>query len=162
MRSRRLAASALISLLLTAPWHVSAAQGSMNGWPRSEQESAARIPLNVTVLDRVERAIRALDALARREPAYCRWVGNAAESSSIAAEAAGIGQHAGVRTALAAGSLTPREFVELSFALLMAGITHESRQNNIAAPSPTAPAANVTFFVANQARIERVLALDPC
>jgi hypothetical protein len=151
-----------VLLLLAAPWQEGSAQAAVNGWPRAEQESAARVPLSVAGLDRVERTLRALSALAAREPAYCRWAENAAESSSIGAEAAAIGQHAGVKSALAAGPLTPREFVELSFALLMAGITHESRQNNIAAPAPTAPAANVKFFVAHQARIERVLALDPC
>lgn len=162
MRSRRQTATILLSFYVVAPWQVSSAQASVNSWPRAEQESAARIALNVNGLDRFERAVRALATLAQREPAYCGWVAGAAESTSIAAEASAIARQASVTSALAVGSLTPREFVELTFALLITGITHESRQNHIAPPTPSAPAANVAFFIAHQARIERVMGLDPC
>ena len=150
------------TVVLLGAWSTGRAQSAVNSWPLAEQTAAANTPLTQERLARVERVVRALAALARREPSYCNWVGNSVQSTSLVAEASVMAAHQGVRTALAAGHLTAREFVEVSFSLLMAGMTYEAHRSGIPAPAPKPSPANVAFYASNHARIDRVFALDPC
>lgn len=136
------------------------AQANVNGWPPAEQQAAVRTPLSLDRLTRVERAIQALVALSKREPRYCEWVGG--EASSIGAEVAALATHKEIGSAIEKGPLTPREFIEVTFALVMAGMAVEAKRSGLAAPPPAPPAANLAFYAANQERVDRVLALDPC
>lgn len=138
----------------------SLAQAGVNAWPPAEQQAAVRTPLSLDRLTRVERAIQALVALSKREPRYCGWVGG--EESSIAAEVTALAAHKEIGSAIEKGPLTPREFIEMTFALVMAGMAVEAKRSGLTAPPPAPPAANMAFYAANQERVDRVLALDPC
>ncbi len=151
-----------LALLVIAGGHAGQAQPGLNAWPPAEQAVAARTPLTIERLQRIERVVTALAALSKRDSGYCEWLKRVEHSTSVSEEAAMLMAHAGVRGALAAGPVAPREFVEGVFALLVAGMSHGARGSGVTAPGPVPPPANVGFFAANQTRIERVFALDPC
>ncbi|MBK6459149.1 MAG: hypothetical protein IPF87_24260 [Gemmatimonadetes bacterium] len=138
------------------------AQGGVNSWPIAEQEAAVKTPLAVDRLAQLERAFTALAALAKRDPSFCTWLANTGDATSIAQEVATLNVHKGVRAALAGASMAPRDFVEVSLALAMAGMAHEARASGMRPPQPVPPAASVAFYAANQQRVDRVLELDPC
>lgn len=153
--------SLALSLLLLATWSPKDQPG-VNSWPLAEQTTAARTPLTRDQLARIERTLKELALLSRRDPSYCEWLSGLSDARSIASEAALMDAHPGVRAALATGSLSSRAFVEIVFALVIAGMAHEGRRSGIVPQQPVPTPSNLAFYAANQDQIDRILALDPC
>jgi hypothetical protein len=127
------------------------------GEDRDTQEVQAYVLTNAG-LAKYEQATRALAALPAGQSAMCA---DEANGGSIAATVARLNAAPGVRAALQAAGMTPREYVVFSFSLLQHGLAAWALKQ----PGGKLPAgvsrANVDFVDQHQAQLQKLEALKP-